>query len=238
MPVHHGIDGLGTCNVEPSRGPLAPLRMLGVLDEVRDDPDCFIVAVVHATVTTRDDIPEVRHGINVDLLLIEDRCPALEVRRRRERHPRRVDLAEVRIIHDVPLLEVQEGLVGHITEGHVRAIHVRMQCPRCLSHVVRVHSGALAHVEVLQALHARGVIPVHFDTRVQLGLLRPSRPTVVPLMLPTGVGAVFSSFPAGGVAPAAWRDSRIWRICRFIGELWASTAKCGSRRRISHKRGS
>ena len=112
MPVHHGIEGLGTCIVEPCRGPLAPLRMLGVLDEVRDDPDCFIVAVV-AVVTTRDDIPEVRHGLNVDLLLDEDRCPAFEVRRRRERHPRRVDLAEVPLIHDVLLLEVQEGGVGH-----------------------------------------------------------------------------------------------------------------------------
>ena len=131
-------------------------------------------------------------------------------------YPNRVFLREVRIIGDVLLLEVKEGLVAHVIEGHVHALHERMQCPRVVVHIIRIPRGAVVQVDVLEEFHARALIPLQFDTRVQLGLLRPSRPTVVP-RLPTGVGAVFRSVPAVtvvglpvGVAPAAWRGSRHW----------------------------
>ena len=96
--------------------------MLGVLQEVSDDPDGLVIAVV-ALVRASDDMHEVRHGVTVDLLLEEDRCPALEVLRRREGHPNRVVVREVRTIGEVFLLEVHEGIVAVVIDGHVHAHH-------------------------------------------------------------------------------------------------------------------
>ena len=111
----------------------------------------------------------------------------------------------MRIIGDVPLLEVKEGLVAHVTEGRVHALHERVQCKRVVYHVFRKQTGVRAQVEVLEALHANGLIPLRGDLRFQFGLLRPR---VVPLNAPVGVGVVFGPIPAVplGVAPSAWRN--------------------------------